>query len=166
MTNAPFAPLHGLPVALLPFDDARSTAQTARSSRAALKAHRICGGLPSAARRRRCVPAPFPPSLRLHSTSSASRSQTEAEDQIPLTRKRTTAEKPTAYAAWPPAHSQRDKTEGNYMATAETSRMLRVRSIKPLASSVPVLTFPPPPKPSPLGFHRAHLSLRKLKTRP
>jgi hypothetical protein len=27
VTNARFAPLHGLPVALLPFDDARSTPQ-------------------------------------------------------------------------------------------------------------------------------------------
>ena len=34
VTNARFASLHGLPVALLPFDDARSTTQTVRSSRA------------------------------------------------------------------------------------------------------------------------------------
>jgi hypothetical protein len=47
---------------------------------------------------------------------------------------------------------QRDSTEGNYMAAAENSRMLRV------VASVPVLSFPPPPKPLPLGFHRAHLS--------
>lgn len=33
VTNAQFAALHGLPVALWPFDDARSTSQTARSSR-------------------------------------------------------------------------------------------------------------------------------------
>jgi hypothetical protein len=39
------------------------------------------------------------------------------------------------------------------MAAAENSRMLRV------VASVPVLSFPPPPKPSPLGFHRAYLSL-------
>ena len=58
----------------------------------------------------------------------------------------------TAYAAWQPSHSQRDETEGNYMAAAETSRMLRVRSNKRLASSVPVLTFPLPPNPSPLWF--------------
>jgi hypothetical protein len=71
-----------------------------------------------------------------------------------------------AYTAWPQLRPQRDETEGNYMAAAETSRMLRVRLNKQLASSVPVLTFPPPPKPSPLGFHRAHLSLRDLKTKP
>jgi hypothetical protein len=49
---------------------------------------------------------------------------------------------------------QRDVTEVNYMAAAENSRMLRV------VASVPVLSFPPPPKPSPLGFHRVKLSLR------
>jgi hypothetical protein len=38
------------------------------------------------------------------------------------------------------------------MAAAENSRMLR------FVASVPVLSFPPP-KPSPLGFHRAYLSL-------
>jgi hypothetical protein len=48
---------------------------------------------------------------------------------------------------------QRDVTEGNYMAAAENSRMLRV------VASVPVLSFPPPPKPLPLGFHRVYLSL-------
>ena len=39
---------------------------------------RISGWLPSAARRRRCTPAPFPPSLRLRFTSPALRPQTEA----------------------------------------------------------------------------------------
>ena len=39
------------------------------------------------------------------------------------------------------------------MAAAENSRMLRV------VASVPVLSFPSPPEPSPLGFHRAYLSL-------
>jgi hypothetical protein len=39
---------------------------------------RKSGVLPSAARRRRCAPAPFPPSLRLRFTSSARRPQTEA----------------------------------------------------------------------------------------
>jgi hypothetical protein len=39
------------------------------------------------------------------------------------------------------------------MAAAENSRMLR------FVASVPILSFPPPPKPSPLGFHRAYLSL-------
>jgi len=53
---------------------------------------------------------------------------------------------------------QRDVTEGNYMAAAENSRMLRV------VASVPVLSFPPPPKPSPLCFHRAYLSLLDDKT--
>jgi hypothetical protein len=49
--------------------------------------------------------------------------------------------------------SQRADTEGNYMAAAEMSTILR------FVASVPRLTFPPPPKPSPLGFHRAYLSL-------
>jgi hypothetical protein len=48
---------------------------------------------------------------------------------------------------------QRADTEGNYMAAAETSTILR------FVASVPRLTFPPPPKPSPLGFHRVKLSL-------
>jgi hypothetical protein len=39
------------------------------------------------------------------------------------------------------------------MAAAETSTILR------FVASVPRLTFPPPPKPSPLGFHRVKLSL-------
>jgi hypothetical protein len=39
------------------------------------------------------------------------------------------------------------------MAAAEMSTILR------FVASVPRLTFPPPPKPSPLGFHRAYLSL-------
>jgi len=39
---------------------------------------RNIGGLPSAARRRRCAPAPFQPSLRLRFTVSARRPQTEA----------------------------------------------------------------------------------------
>ena len=46
------------PVCLL--DDARSTSQTARSSRACMVQGRNSGGLPSAARRRRCAPASFP----------------------------------------------------------------------------------------------------------
>ena len=36
------------------------------------------GGLPSATRRRRCAPTPFPPSLRLRYTFPARRPQTEA----------------------------------------------------------------------------------------
>jgi hypothetical protein len=71
----------------------------------------------------------------------------------------------TAYAAWPLSHSQRDKTEGNYMATAKNSRILRFGSNTPTRRFRSSLSFPPPPKPSPLGFHRAHLSLRELKTK-
>src|SRR6185437_15629312 len=52
VTNARFASLHGLPVARPPLDDARSTPQTARSSRAYMAQGRRRGGLPSAARRR------------------------------------------------------------------------------------------------------------------
>jgi len=52
-----------------------------------------------------------------------------------------------------PARPQRDEKAGNYMAAAENSRMLR------FVASVPVLSFPPPPKPSPLCFHRVKLSL-------
>jgi hypothetical protein len=40
----------------------------------------MSGGLPSAARGQRCAPASFLPSLRLRSTSSARRPQTEAND--------------------------------------------------------------------------------------
>ena len=45
------------------------------------------------------------------------------------------------------------------MAVAESSRILRVGSThaRRFRSS---LSFPPPPRPSLLGFHRAHLSLR------
>jgi hypothetical protein len=49
----------------------------ARHERASAKC-RISGGLPSAARQRRCAPTPFPPSLRLRSTVSARRPQTKA----------------------------------------------------------------------------------------
>ncbi len=52
VTNAGFAALQGLPVALFPLDDARSASQTARSSRVAFATCRSSGGLPSAARRR------------------------------------------------------------------------------------------------------------------
>lgn len=57
--------------------------------------------------------------------------------------------------------SQRDETEGDYMAAAGASRMLRVRSHTWLASFVPPLTRPPPPRPSRLGFIAHHLSLRE-----
>lgn len=51
VTNARFAALHGLPVALWPFDDARSTTQIrALVTSGHLPECRNCGGLPSAAR--------------------------------------------------------------------------------------------------------------------
>jgi len=50
------------------------------------------------------------------------------------------------------------------MAAAENSRILRVGSNTPARRFRSSLSFPPPPKPSPLGFHRAHLSLRDQKT--
>ncbi len=43
------------------------------------------------------------------------------------------------------------------LAAAENSRMLRV------VASVPVLSFPPPPKPLPLGFHRGKSSLLDME---
>jgi hypothetical protein len=54
------------------------------------------------------------------------------------------------------------KRRGNYMAAAEMS-MIYGSAQTALAASVPRLTFPPPPKPSLLGFHRAHLSLRGVQ---
>ena len=50
------------------------------------------------------------------------------------------------------------------MAAAENSRILRVGSNTLTRRFRSSLSFPPPPKPSPLGFHRAHLSLRDQKT--
>ena len=47
-------------------------------SRSGIGVRRISGGRPSAARRRRCASAPFQPSLRLRSTVSAHRPQTDA----------------------------------------------------------------------------------------
>ena len=56
MTNARFASPRGLPVALLPFDDARSTAQfRALVTSAHPQCATIIGGLPSVARRRDAV---------------------------------------------------------------------------------------------------------------
>jgi hypothetical protein len=63
------------------------------------------------------------------------------------------------HPAGAPSRPQRDETEGDYMAEAGASRMLRVRSHTRLASSVPPLTRPPPPRPSLLGFIAHHLSL-------
>ncbi len=51
------------------------------------------------------------------------------------------------------------------MAEAGASRMLRVRSHTRLASSVPPLTRPPPPRPLLLGFIAWNLSLRREKCR-
>jgi hypothetical protein len=70
----------------------------------------------------------------------------------------------TAYAAQPLSRPQRDKTEGNYMSAAENSRILRVGSNTLARRFRSSMSFPPPPKPAPLGFHRAHLSLRDQKT--
>jgi len=82
VTNARFATFHGLPVGPVPpLDHARSTPQTAPSSRTESFQRRKSGGLPSAARRRRSAPVPFPPSLRLRSTLSALRPQTEASSK-------------------------------------------------------------------------------------
>jgi hypothetical protein len=79
VTNARFAPFHGLSVASYasrprPFHSAKPRARHERASAMC----RMSGGLPSAARRRRCAPTPFQPSLRLRSTVSARRPQTEA----------------------------------------------------------------------------------------
>ncbi len=69
VTNARFAALHGLPVAPSPLDDARSTPQTACSSRASIREvpHRrrasVCGS--AAALRSGSVPAVSPLSASL-----------------------------------------------------------------------------------------------------
>jgi hypothetical protein len=68
----------GCPSPRNPLDDARSTPQTRALVTSGNSVGRNSGGLPSAARRRRCAPAPFQPSLRLRCTSSARRPQTEA----------------------------------------------------------------------------------------
>jgi hypothetical protein len=80
VTNARFTSLHGLPVALLPFDDARSTTQIRTLVTSDNCIGRSSGGLPSVARRRAlrsgCVS--LRASLRLRSTFPARRPQTEA----------------------------------------------------------------------------------------
>jgi hypothetical protein len=81
VTNARFASFHGLSVASYasrprPFHSAKPRARHERH-----RVGRVSGGLPSAARRRRCAPTPFPPSLRLRSTVSARRPQTEAKQE-------------------------------------------------------------------------------------
>ena len=59
MTNARFASLHGLPVALLPFDDARSTTQIRALVTSGNCIGRSSGGLPSAVGGGRCAPSAF-----------------------------------------------------------------------------------------------------------
>jgi hypothetical protein len=65
----------------IPLDDARSSPQNRALVTSGKGVGRNSGGLPSAARRRRCAPAPFQPSLRLCCTSSARRPQTEALEE-------------------------------------------------------------------------------------
>jgi hypothetical protein len=78
VTNARIASFHGLSVGRMPLVHARSTMQNRALVTSGNFVGRNSGGLPSAARRRRCAPTPFPPSLRLRSTVSARRPQTEA----------------------------------------------------------------------------------------
>jgi len=84
--------------------------------------------------RRRGVPAPFLiSSLRLHATSSAHQPLTEALFKFIFSRLSIRSiTNPHCRLMQRKYHPplQRDKTEGNYMAAAETSRMLRVRSNK------------------------------------
>jgi len=55
---------------------------------------------------------------------------------------------PSACIGKASSHPQRDKTQGNYMAAAENSRMLRV-GLNTLARRFrSSLSFPPSPKPS------------------
>jgi hypothetical protein len=68
----------GCPSPHIPLDDARSTPQNRALVTSGNDFSRNSGGLPSAARRRRCAPTSFQPSLRLRSTVSARRPQTEA----------------------------------------------------------------------------------------
>ena len=80
MTNARFASFHGLSVARMPRDHARSLRKSARSSRAASAPSRHCGGLPSAARRRdvplrlRFASRSSPPALHFPRSPTADRS--------------------------------------------------------------------------------------------
>ena len=53
---------------------------------------------------------------------------------------------------------QRVKSAGHCMAESDSSRILRIGSTLTRRSSS---SFPPPPRPSLLGFHHAHLSLRE-----
>jgi hypothetical protein len=78
VTNARFAALHGLLVALFPLADARSTPQIARSSRAAMvlaaqqRRASVCGS--AAALRSDSVPAVSPSPLHCFRSPTADRS--------------------------------------------------------------------------------------------
>ena len=79
MTNARIAALHRAVGRLVCLSTPpRSTPQNRALVTSGNLIGRISGGLPSAARRRRYAPAPFPPSLHLRSTLPARRPQTEA----------------------------------------------------------------------------------------
>jgi hypothetical protein len=82
VSNARFATLHGLAVGPVSLS---TTPVPLRKPRARHERHLQWaarrGELPSAARRRRCAPTPFQPSLRLRSTVSARRPQTEAKQE-------------------------------------------------------------------------------------
>jgi len=78
VTNACFAALHGLMVGPVSHSTMPVPLRKTRARHERNSVGRISGRLPSAARRRRCAPAPFPPSLRLRFTPSARRPQTEA----------------------------------------------------------------------------------------
>ena len=77
VTNARFAALHGLLVALFPLADARSTPQIARSSRAAIELAATAAGFrlrSAAALRSAFVPAVSPSPLHFSRSPTADRS--------------------------------------------------------------------------------------------
>jgi hypothetical protein len=78
VTNAFFASLHVLSVGPFPRSTMPVPLHKARARHERQWIGRISGGLPSVARRRRCAPTSFPPSLRLRCTFPARRPQTEA----------------------------------------------------------------------------------------
>jgi len=81
VTNARIAALHGLSVGPLPARPCPCHSAKPRARHERQLIGRNSGGLPSAARRRRCAPTPISPSLRLRYTSSAHRPQTEADSR-------------------------------------------------------------------------------------